>query len=360
MARPRVSVLYELLSASCVDCNLCSSYCPWYPLFRPPLRNAGLREAVESCTMCGRCVLHCPLKVPTHKAVFERKLKGYIAEDLKSLREVVERKGHTFGVDMDWNAVRNAGFPVDEEAEWLFLPGGFDALPTSREDFFSLLWVLKELGYDFTLSSEVPEGYGNFLFDMADPRYFVRKAKHVLKVARDLGVKGLVLSECGADYKVWPRLKDFVGLKSDLKVVTAVELIERRLKERHVVRKLKGKTSYHDPCGLGRYNFLINEPRKILKIISEEYVERGPSGKDQLCCGGGGGVSLSEKWKRKAVETIGPKKVMQFKGVDRVVTACAKCKSMLWTYSLLKGGRFRVHRLGYVIAWSMGREIPEP
>ena len=305
-------------------------------------------------------MLHCPLKVPTHKATFERKLDGIIPQDLKELREKVEGKGHTFGVEMDWEAVKAAGFPLDEEAEWLVLPGGFDALPTSREDFFSLLWTLRELGIDFTLSREVPEGYGNFLFDMADPNYFIKKVKHIIRVAKELGVKGFVLSECGADYKVWPRLKSFVGIKHNFKVVTAVELIHERLKKRHVVREVPGRVSYHDPCGLGRYNFLTSEPRRVLKLIAKEYEERPPSGKDQLCCGGGGGVSLSEKWKKVAVEVVGPKKVEQFKGIDIVATACAKCKSMLWTYSLLLRGGFRVHRLGYLVAWSMGRSVPPP
>ena len=353
-------MLYKALTESCVSCDLCAGFCPWSPVFKPSQRNAGIREATESCTMCGRCVLHCPLKVPTHKGTFERKLEGMIANDLKLLRKRVEEKGHTFGVDMDWRAVKEAGFPLDEEAEWLLLPGGFDALPTSREDFFSLLWVLRELGIDFTLSSKVPEGYGNFLFDMADPKYFKKQAKRVIKVAEELGVKGLILSECGADYKVWPRLKSFIGMKHNLKVVTAVELIARRLREKHVVRLVPGTVSYHDPCGLARYNFLIKEPRSVLKLISSNYVERGPSGKDQLCCGGGGGVSLSEKWKKRAVEAIGPKKVEQFKGVNVVATACAKCKSMLWTYSLLLRGGFRVHRLGYLVAWSMGKRIPPP
>jgi len=351
-------MLYELLSNSCVACDLCASRCPWYPVFKPSQRNLGIREAVESCTMCGNCVLGCPLKVPTHKATFERKVKGLIPNDLKKLRERVEEKGSTFGIKMDWGALK--GFPLDERAEWLVLPGGFDPLPTSRNDFLALLWTLRELGVDFTLSTEVPEGFGNFYFDYADPQYFKKKAIKIIKVAKALGVKGLLLSECGADYKVWPRVTSYLKIKHDLRVEMAVNLISKKLRPRHVVRKVPWKTSYHDPCGLSRYNFLTEPTRKILKIISENYEEREPGGRDQLCCGGGGGVSLSEAWKRRAVEAVGRKKVEQFKGVEIVATACAKCKSMLLTYSLLLRGGFRVHRIGYLVAWSMGKPLPPP
>ena len=152
----------------------------------------------------------------------------------------------------------------------------------------------------------------------------------------------------------------FINIKPNLKVITFPEAIATKLKEIEPKRRIKGKVSYHDPCGLSRYNFVTSEPRKIIKMIVEEYEERGPSGRDQLCCGGGGGVSFAKGLRSDAIKIIGPKKVNQFKGVDLVITSCAKCKSMLLTYSLLYRGGFRVHRLSYSLAWSLGLNVPPP
>ena len=354
-------MLYEISYKSCVSCDRCAQACPWYPVYKPSQRIEGLLEAVETCTMCGRCVLKCPIKVPVHKRSYKLKVNGYINKELIEIRKKVEEIGQSFGVSGRWvELAREWGYPIDEEARWLFVPSAFDSLPTSELDYKAELWLLERLGYDFTLSSGVPEGFGNFIFDLSDPSYFKKKAMRLLKVAKELGVKGLILGECGADYKVWPRLHMFIGVKHDLKVLTFPEALARRISEIIPVRKLEGVVSYHDPCGLSRYNFVTEEPRLVIKKIAEKYVERKPSGKMQMCCGGGGGVSFSNELKRKAIDIVGPKKVEQFKGTDLVLTACAKCKSMLLTYSLLLGGDFKVHRLSYAVAWSMGLDLPQP
>lgn len=313
--------------------------------------------------MCGRCVLACPLSVPVHKRVYDLRVEENILDkELIEIREKSEAIGHTFGVK--WspvvNRLKNMGYRVDEPAEWLFVPSAFDSLPQSFNDLLSEVWLLEKLGYDFTLSSVIAEGFGNFIFDMADIDYFKKKAKLLSKIVRELGVKGIIIGECGADYKVWPRLHLYIGEKIDFETLLFPQAIYRKLEKVRPVRKVKGIVSYHDPCGLSRYNFVIDEPRAILKKVCENFVERPPKGKRQTCCGGGGGVSFSRRLVNDAIKFIGPKKVEQFKGVDIVVTSCAKCKSMLMTYSLRLKGGFRVHRLSYVVAWSMGLEVPRP
>ncbi|UXD22855.1 hypothetical protein IPA_08960 [Ignicoccus pacificus DSM 13166] len=358
-----LDLLYKLAYNSCVGCDWCAEACPWSPRYKPRERLQGMVEAVEACTMCGRCVLKCPLKVPTHKRVYEyRTKKGIVHEELTKIRERSEEIGQSFGIGgSEWaEFAKSKGFKVDERARWLFLPSAFDVLPNARLDLLAELWVLDKLGYDFTLSSKHPEGYGNFIFDMADPDYFKKKALEVIKTAEELDVEGIIIGECGADYKVWPRLHMFIGIKAPFKVLTFPEAVYRRRKEIVVERMIEKRVGYHDPCGLARYNFVTQEPREIIKMITPFYEERGPSERIQMCCGGGAGVSFVNELKRKAVETIGPKKIEQFKGLDLVLTSCSKCKSMLLTYTLLLRGGFNVHRLSYALAWSMGLDVPAP
>ena len=87
--------------------------------------------------------------------------------------------------------------------------------------------------------------------------------------------------------------------------------------------------TYHDPCYLGRYNRIFDEPREIIRSIPGlNLVEMTHHGADSLCCGGGGGrmwqdldgeVKMSEVRIREAEAT----------GAQILVTACPLCRIML-------------------------------
>jgi Fe-S oxidoreductase/nitrate reductase gamma subunit len=87
--------------------------------------------------------------------------------------------------------------------------------------------------------------------------------------------------------------------------------------------------TYHDPCYLGRYNHIYDEPREIIRAIpGMNLVEMAHHRADSLCCGGGGGrmwqdikaeVKMSEVRLREAQAT----------GAQILITACPLCRIML-------------------------------
>ena len=87
--------------------------------------------------------------------------------------------------------------------------------------------------------------------------------------------------------------------------------------------------TYHDPCYLGRYNQIFDEPREIISAIpGMNLVEMTHNRADSLCCGGGGGrmwqdlkveVKMSEVRIKEAAST----------GAQILVTACPLCRIML-------------------------------
>jgi Fe-S oxidoreductase/nitrate reductase gamma subunit len=87
--------------------------------------------------------------------------------------------------------------------------------------------------------------------------------------------------------------------------------------------------TYHDPCYLGRYNRIFDEPREIIRSIPGlNLVEMTHYGAASLCCGGGGGrmwqdlngeVKMSDVRIREAKAT----------GAQILVTACPLCRIML-------------------------------
>jgi fumarate reductase (CoM/CoB) subunit B len=84
--------------------------------------------------------------------------------------------------------------------------------------------------------------------------------------------------------------------------------------------KLPIRVTYHDPCHLLRGQGIGEQPRELLRMVADEFVEM-PS----ECCGAGGGVrsGLPDEAKalaRKRGEEIGAT------GADVVATACPFCE----------------------------------
>ena len=92
---------------------------------------------------------------------------------------------------------------------------------------------------------------------------------------------------------------------------------------------VEGKVTFHDPCYLGRYNQIFDEPRDIIgSIPGLSLVEMSHHRADSLCCGGGGGrmwqdldgeIKMSEVRIREAEAT----------GAQILVTACPLCRITL-------------------------------
>jgi len=86
------------------------------------------------------------------------------------------------------------------------------------------------------------------------------------------------------------------------------------------------KVTWHDPCHLGRYQGIKDQPRQILRSIPHiQYVEMPDADR---CCGMGGSFSIhhygiSRKIAQKKALAV------QASGADLVVTACPGCIAQL-------------------------------
>jgi len=91
-------------------------------------------------------------------------------------------------------------------------------------------------------------------------------------------------------------------------------------------KRVERKVVFHDPCYLGRYNGIYDEPRKILESIEglklmEFYRNRRMS----HCCGGGSGRVLTEEPPYAERPAIGRVKEAMEIGADTIATACPLC-----------------------------------
>ncbi len=125
------------------------------------------------------------------------------------------------------------------------------------------------------------------------------------------------------------RKKTYTAFGSKIKDITEflVDVLKLPPSAYHVSPEFKGKTvTWHEPCHLGRYLGVKEQPRKILKSLKDiKYVEMPEADR---CCGMAGTFSiyfyeLSKKIADKKAAAI------QSTGADIVVTDCPGCQIQL-------------------------------
>ena len=298
--------------------------------------------AFSQCTLCRRCTVNCPLGVDTPLTMRAIRAMasaaGTAPEILVMLADAAIEKGNdpSFYKEMFLEQIKemeeqlreitgdpNASIPVEKEgAKILYVPlaGAHTILPPAV--------VFNAANEDWTLSIFEASNYGVFLADMKRAKAVARR---IVEEANRLGVKEIVISECGhayASYR-WDVPNWFPG-DFNFKVRSLVEVIAEYIAEAKInvdPAAIPETITYHDSCNLARNGGLIEEPRYVLKNIATDFREMTPNKAEALCCGGGGGlVALAEYAERRIA--AGKPKADQIKrtGARVVVAACENCR----------------------------------
>ena len=89
--------------------------------------------------------------------------------------------------------------------------------------------------------------------------------------------------------------------------------------------------TYHDPCNIARSGWIVDQPRFILRSFVRNFVEMSPAGRENYCCGGGGGTVSVDELHEYRMKVAGKIKAEQIRstGAEIVATPCANCKKQL-------------------------------
>src|SRR5512134_3747238 len=402
----------ETALEACARCGLCAEACHYYraepkvqhiPAYRAQqLRNvyryehdflsrlfpiwtgakkldesilANLTEiAFSQCTLCRRCTVNCPLGVDTPLTMRAIRAMasaaGTAPEILVMLADAAIEKGKdpSFYKEMFLEQIKEmeeqlrditgnpaATIPVEKQgAKVLYVPlaGAHTILPPAV-----LFNAAKE---DWTLSIFEASNYGVFLADVSRAK---EVAKRIVDEANRLGVKEIVISECGhayASYR-WDVPNWFAG-EFNFKVSSLVEVIAEYIAAGKInvhPAAIREAVTYHDSCNLARSGGLIEEPRSVLKRIVSDFREMTPNKSEALCCGGGGGlVALAEYAERRLA--AGKPKAEQIKasGARIVVAACENCRLQIGELNEQYNLNVRITALTDLVVRAM--RLPKP
>lgn len=302
-----------------------------------------LYEAAYSCTGCRRCMVYCPHGIDTQMIMSIAKLLlvGAKAEPniLTLLADTSIEKGKSFDLfkegflagikNLEAEVVKKwkmeageTAIPIDVEGAHLLyvaLAGAHSIIPAAA--------IFNAAGENWTLSFFEAVNFGAFVGDPTRTKLIMDR---IINEAKRLKVKEVCICECGTAFRV---MKQMSG-KQPFKVSSITDVQARYLKEGRIKLDnsiFKEPITYHDPCQIARNAGVIDEPRYILKHLTNDYREMSPDPKYNWCCGGGGGLvalgdeTLDFRMKSARVKADQVKET----GAKILATACENCHTQL-------------------------------
>ena len=313
-----------------------------------PLTDEELEEwkplVYDSCTLCGRCSLVCP--VGNDIVYMVRKLRegmavsGHAPEGLIGASTRAVEIGSPMGIKLP--AVKAQMKHVHQEtgieipldvagAEYMLLMSSMEII-NFPEYLGAIARIMKQANKTWTLCSEAFEATNSGIqIGVSDiARVLVQR---IVDGAEKLKVKTVISPECGHAYTAlrWEG-PNLVGRPYTFEVLHILEVLDGF--HQQGLLKTKGyeeaKLTFHDPCQLVRRGGVLEEPRKLLGLVAKNFVEMDDPGKMNWCCGGGGGVSAIEEAQELRFTAFKVKKAQLEKtGAKTLVTACANCRIVL-------------------------------
>ncbi|UCC11162.1 MAG: FAD-binding protein [candidate division WOR-3 bacterium] len=311
----------------CTMCGYCKNVCPTFvsQMWDPPssrgrvIMSYGILEgeleaddsvvkALYQCTLCRDCHRRCPSKVKVPDIVRAARAdlveKGLAYEAHKAFIDNIKKTGNIFADTEVMAPLQDGEMPV-------FVGCQFLARPNKTKMYLKLF---EKLGIKPKVVKEVCCGYP------MEALGFVKDFEAHKEKFRELFPFDKAITLC-------PTCTVYLKEAYDIDAKHAMQVIAESL-PKAALKKMEGKVTYHDPCDLSRGAKITSEPREVIKQLGLELVEMKFKDNTSRCCGGGGGVLVSDK---PLSDQMAEKRITEAinTGVDTIVTACATCEQVL-------------------------------
>jgi Fe-S oxidoreductase len=362
---------------TCLHCGMCAEVCHFYeatgegkytPIYKvEPLRRFYRRELApmgwlrklvmrditpadldewqklvyDACTQCARCDMICPMGIQISPMIAV--MREAIAEagmqpaENKALAKEVLEKGTLMGVGPeDYRrvaaelAAQGIVVPLDKpKARVVMLMSAMDAMLFTSA-IAATAKIMNRLGLDWTFRTNAGDA-AVFDWTSGDERAKAAALRKIVAETIDAGASTLIVPECGHGYAAvrWDGA-NVVGAELPFEVLSISEFVGREIEAgRLKVKPLPaGKSvTYHDPCKIGRWSGVFEEPRSALKALGVEIREMESHAKTNYCCGGGAGLVLNERANKLRAGAFHIKmREADATGAGSVVTACGHCR----------------------------------
>jgi Fe-S oxidoreductase len=371
-----VTQIIALQAYSCVECGRCTEHCPasntgkvlnpkeiilgtrtylntFGPASEVPLitdlrsdetsnlepgaANLSLEAAYE-CTTCGACEFQCPVGIQ-HVPIIIGLRRGATNtgawEDSYGTKLFLslEKSGNSLGLptaERD-KFIARAQLPIfdgtQEYCLWLGCMGAYD--PHGREIISDFARIMDHLGTTFgVLKKEKCTGdparrLGNDLVfqTLAEAGLQTFAAQKVQKIVAICPHCVRTIANDWREFGIAPEIEHH----SEFMARHAARLPSPSSDTREL--KTDYSVVYHDPCYLGRYQNIYEEPRAVIEQQAT-LVEAPRNHERSFCCGAGGGLAFLGEEKGDARVSHVRARELAATGASTVATACPFCNTM--------------------------------
>ncbi len=349
-------------------------------------------DAVWSCVTCGACVNECPVLIHHVDTILDLRRgmmstgSEQVPEDALNALYNMQQMGNPLGTNPaereEWlnRLAEELGDDViadpNEEYDYLYFTGciaSYDERIRSVPE--SVLKLLKKAGVKVAvLPEEVCSGEP--AKRMGEEALFIEMMKMNLEIFSQYKFKKLLV-HCPHCYTIFKHeYKKYRSvLEKDEEAKELVEVLDRLDVEHHSMvlsrlveegkikasKEITASVTYHDPCYLGRWNGVYEEPRRVLGRVKGLRIREMPRNRDRsFCCGGGGGHLFFEIKQGRRISRMRAEEAAQTldkagtNGERIVAVACPFCNTMFRAEA--EDFKFKVKDISEILAEAVDKE----
>jgi Fe-S oxidoreductase len=315
-------------------------------------------ETLWSCRTCMACVEICPVAVEHVPIIVQMRRK--LVEDgdmdplLTKTLQTIHKTGNSFGESKRKRPAWTKGLPFTikdarkEPVDLLWFVGDYASFdPRNQKVTQGFARLLHQAGIDFGILYDGESNAGNDVRRVGEEGLYELLAENNVALLQQSMFKRIVTTDPHSFNTIKNEYPEFGGKYEILHYTQfLMELLkDGRLK---LERPLGYRTTYHDPCHLGRFNKEYDAPRALIEAVGCELVDMPRSKDNSFCCGAGGGrIWVPDPVGKDKPSHIRMREAAEIAGLQVFAVACPKDLTMFEDALKTTGneGRFVVREL---------------
>lgn len=315
-------------------------------------------ETLWSCRTCMACVEICPVAVEHVPIIVQMRRK--LVEDgdmdplLTKTLQTIHKTGNSFGESKRKRPAWTKGLPFTikdarkEPVDLLWFVGDYASFdPRNQKVTQGFARLLHGAGIDFGILYDGESNAGNDVRRVGEEGLYELLAENNVALLQQSTFKRIVTTDPHSFNTIKNEYPEFGG---KYEIVHYTQFLTELLRDGRLKleRPLGYRTTYHDPCHLGRFNKEYDAPRALIEAVGCELVDMPRSKDNSFCCGAGGGrIWVPDPVGKDKPSHIRMREAAEIEGLQVFAVACPKDLTMFEDALKTTGneGRFVVREL---------------
>jgi len=319
-------------------------------------------DALWACTTCRACMEICPVAIEHVPKIVDMRRHLVMEEsefptEVTSLFNNIERNANPWEINNDTRAAWAAGLGVplmseNPEADilyWVGCMGSFDK--RNQKVATAVAKILLAAKVNFAILGPEESCTGDPARRIGNEYLWQMMAQQNIEVLNGYGFntatndhsnghnghgstsvatkQRTIITACPHCFNTMKN--EYTQLGGNYEVVHHTVFIDKLLSDEKITLPEgfdQRKLTYHDPCYIGRYNDVYDEPRRVLTVLNSNGVTEMRRNKNKsFCCGGGGGRAWMEEKVGKRINQTRVNEALET-GAEVLAAACPFCITM--------------------------------